>query len=252
MRADFYLGESLAVRDSPNSYRTFLERFAESHFLTFNYDALIEILLFALKRWCPKDGYGVPVEAPLDAEPADLLLRSQSLVLHLHGTLYVYPSEFTVSWTETHRSHTGLLKPRATPEFRFDPDATSLLFSPYRRVSPDHSYRYPDQRIIAPVPDKAEGLRATFIRAVHLRAIELASRATRVVSIGYSFNPYDRASYDRFLQTLASRNARVVLVTPDANAIARRLEENYPLIEWAAKPLTFREWVSRGFPGVEV
>src|SRR5262245_58166753 len=65
MGADYFLGMGLCCGQVTNSYLTFLERFRDSHFLTFNYDSLVEILLFHLRRWRPEDGYGMSVEAGL-------------------------------------------------------------------------------------------------------------------------------------------------------------------------------------------
>ena len=69
------------------------------------------------------------------------------------------------------------------------------------------------------------------------------------MSIGYSFNPKDQASYGDLLRTLASRNAAVTLVSPDAAQIKARLARDYPGINWMPVPRTFRQWVSEGFPG---
>ncbi len=143
MQADYYLTERLAAEDSRNSYRTFLDHFPASHFLTFNYDSLIEILLFAAKRWRPEDGYGVPVDARLEAiQTPPPRVSSQNLVLHLHGSFCVYASEFFVNWTSSGRSHTGVIEHRDTPLFRFDPDSITHRFFPYRREPPDQSYNY--------------------------------------------------------------------------------------------------------------
>src|SRR5207244_3255128 len=132
-------------------------------------------------------------------------------------------SDFSIYWTTSGRSHTGILVQREKPEFRFDPDSIAGRFLPYERIFPDESWRRSEERVIAPVPDKAKGLKASFMRAVHQKANELASRPDRVICIGYSFNPHDRASYAHLLRTLAARNATVILVSPDALEIRTRL-----------------------------
>jgi hypothetical protein len=247
MQADYYLAEGLCARDSRNSYRMFIEHFPASHFLTFNYDSLLEIVLFALDRWRPEDGYGVPVDARLEPiQTPPRLVSSQNLVLHLHGSLCVYASEFSVNWTSAGRSHTGEIEHRDAPLFRFDPDSITHRFFPYRREPPDQSYRYPSQRIIVPLPDKAEGLRESFIRSIHRHARELASEAGKVASIGYSFNAHDRASYSHLLQAIASRSATVTLVSPDATQIKARLQREYPVINWIA---LFADVQAVGFTG---
>jgi hypothetical protein len=250
MQADYFIGGRVSAGQTSNSYLTFLKHFRASHFLTFNYDSLIEILLFALGRWRPDDGYGLEVQTRLDDDGVQPPVRSETLVLHLHGSLLVYSSKFSISWTSSGRNHTGILQYHA-PLFVFDPYNITKLFCPYGRVGPTLSedHRSLDQRVFAPVPDKAKGLQASFISAVHARATELVSLAERVVSIGYSFSPYDRASYDQLVQDLASRDSVVILVSPDATEVGARLAKSYPAIKWIALPLTFRRWVSEGFPG---
>lgn len=87
MDADHYVAAQLADPQKPtNCYREFFERFTGSHFLTFNYDSLPEMLLFRMGRWFPHDGYGAPVQAELPPGQVEYAARkSTSLVLHLHG-----------------------------------------------------------------------------------------------------------------------------------------------------------------------
>ena len=89
MTADYHLLERLLA--GANCYSIFFERFAGSHYLTFNYDLLPELFLFHQNQWYPHDGYGVPVDCevyPTDDRMKDLC--STSLVLHLHGSLCLY------------------------------------------------------------------------------------------------------------------------------------------------------------------
>ena len=96
--ADGYLASALAKSKESNCYRRLFEAFPGSDFLTFNYDSLPEICLFHMRRWFPDDGYGVPVEAELEESAVKNVLpsdrRSQSMVLHLHGSFCLRSSEF--------------------------------------------------------------------------------------------------------------------------------------------------------------
>ncbi len=141
------------------------------------------------------------------------------------------------------------LQPKAEPDFIFDPDSLGLCFVPFERVPPGPSFRHLPGRVIAPIPSKADGLRGAFIRRIHKRAMEIVQSSQTIVSIGYSFNPYDRASYSPLLQ--AARGARILLVVPEAQDLASRLTGEYPGIEWHAVPATFREWVLRGYDGLQ-
>ena len=52
-----------------------------------------------------------------------------------------------------------------------------------------------EERVIAPVPDKSEGLKEPFIRQSYASPIELIRQIGTVTAIGYSFNQNDHASY---------------------------------------------------------
>lgn len=250
MEADYYLTPHLSpggAREN-NVYLRMLQDFRSAPLLTFNYDSLIEILLLQLGHWRPENGYGVQVHA----EPATLInpeivpehsLRS---VLHLHGSLCVYASSFSIQKHPERRF--DMLRPKVEPDFIFDPDSLALCFVPFERVLPGLSFQYPPERVIAPVPNKADGLRGKFIRRIHQRAVETIQSARTIVSIGYSFNPYDHVSYLHLLK--AARGARLILVVPEAHELVSRLSIEHPEIEWVAVPMTFREWVMRGYEGV--
>jgi hypothetical protein len=94
MEADYRIAQKLATSESSNSYREFFKTFSDAQFLTFNYDSLREIFLSQDGRWCPEDGYGVPVSTELafGVTPASNT-RSSSCVIHLHGSACVFSIE---------------------------------------------------------------------------------------------------------------------------------------------------------------
>ncbi len=125
---------------SDNVYLRFLKDFPSAPLLTFNYDSLLELLLLSLRSWRPDDGYGVAVKlgsAPIQ-DRSLVPERSVRPVLHLHGTLCVYP---VISHIEPgRRSGPNMLRLKDAPTFCFDPDVLVHCFSPFRRVQPGHSY----------------------------------------------------------------------------------------------------------------
>ncbi len=138
------------------------------------------------------------------------------------------------------------------PKFMFDSHSLRDLFSPYIRAEGGLGYN-PDltERVIAPVPAKAEGLREEFLMGVRSKALELLRSHPIVISIGYSFSPSDGSSYKDLLEELSvHERPRVVLVVPEAAELACRLEKEFPRIVWDPQGLTFAEWGERGYPGV--
>jgi hypothetical protein len=144
-------------------------------------------------------------------------------------------------------SEIDLIEMRDNPIFLFDPDLITDCFFPFVR-HPTTGFRFIWERVIAPIPDKAEGLNDVFIQHVYNQAIRILADAEVVLVIGYSFNLYDRDSYHRLLE--ATRALRIVLVVPEADILQARLRNEYPNINWYSVPLTFKEWVRRGYPGI--
>ena len=248
MEADYYLASALAGANGSNCYRRFFEAFAGLHFLTFNYDSLPEICLFQKRQWFPDDGYGVPVETELGTEgilPPDR--KSESMVLHLHGSFCLRTSEFEIQGEP--RGGLGWLVPLKAPKFKFDPDSLSHVFMPYRRVLPDLGYRATDDRVIAPVPNKSPQLGQAFVQAIYERACGLVRESGALVSIGYSFNVHDRASYGPILQALEkSQGRKLVVVSPGAQELADRVRGEYRGLSIVPVDRTFKQWAIENFP----
>lgn len=248
--ADYYIARRLRPDGShpDNAYAQFLKDFPTAPLLTFNYDSLPEIVLLGMRQWRPEDGYGVLVQTNLShADPSSIAERSQRCVLHLHGSLCVYPE--TSSIEERPGRVLEMLQLRNQPVFLFDPDSLESCFSPFKHIPPRHSYRPVAERAIAPVPDKAKDLTGEFIGAAYNRAQVLLRRADRLVVIGYSFNPHDLGSYKPLLAERAGLN--VVLVGPDAEHLTPRMRDAYPRVRWSYVSCPFRDWVRQGYPGAD-
>jgi len=252
MEADYYLIPKLLPHgDNPNNcYAKFFDHYNGASFLTFNYDSLVEIFLLRMGRWCPRDGYGVPVEVEIESgvRTNDPNWKSSSLVLHLHGSLCIYKSEFDV--TPMPSTHIQRLSLKEKPDYIFDPESISSLFFPFSgsplRIA---DYDPVEFRVIAPVPDKAEGFRQQFIKDIHCRARQLISRTGQIIAIGYDFSPYDASLYRHLLIELANcERPRALIVSPRAKDIEKRLSGDYRRIDWHSVGMTFKSWVDAGFP----
>jgi hypothetical protein len=245
MEADFRLARRPAACGASNCYSDFFKTFCEANFLPFNYDSLPEISLVRLGRWYPHDGYGLPVQAePSRLKPSESAdPKSTSLVLHLHGSFCVYTSTF-----ETEGDPGDAIDPLGRAPYIFDPDSISLCFPQYGRVLSDSGYERIERRVVAPVPDKAHDLKQAFVRATYAKALPLVRASGTLVAVGYSFNSYDRASYDPVLQALdESRERTLTVVSPQAGELVDKIGAEYHTLQ--VKPInkTFKSWAADSF-----
>ena len=217
--ADYYVARNLASGEGPNSYQTFFETFADSHFLTFNYDSLPETFLFKMGKWYPRDGYGVPVEArlpPWQANPPHQ--NSSAYVVHLHGSLCIRASELQLEGMPD--GGIAWLRTRERPRYDFDSYSIDANFQGYLRPVGETLV---EESVIAPIPDKTHELKRPFIEESYERARTLVCATEILLAIGYSFNPYDQISYGRILKALAKTHGKLVLVSPESQKVATRL-----------------------------
>lgn len=247
MEADYRIAQKLATSASSNSYREFFKTFSDAQILTFNYDSLPEIFLSQEGRWRPEDGYGVPVRTELAfGMPPVPDARSSSLVIHLHGSACVFTIESEILGDPT--AGVAELVLREKPLYGFDPDSTSHCFPRYRRLMSRTGYVSVRERVIAPVPDKSEGLKEAFIRQSYENAVRLIQQVGSIINIGYSFNPYDRTSYARLLDALKQTvDRKLVIVSPQAREVAQRLSTEYPELRVHPVGKTFGQWAADSF-----
>jgi hypothetical protein len=247
MEADYRLAMKLAFTSEPNCYQRFFRRFSREHFLTFNYDSMIETFLLRLGRWFPHDGYGVTVDVERSTMDQELTGQSASLILHLHGSLCVHTSESEVR--RGPHDHEAMLYARQRPRFIFDPDSISGNFPGYERP-PGPGYELIEHRVVAPVWDKATGLKKVFVTKSYAKATTLVRSSGNLVAVGFSFNSHDRVSYDPILMALEeSKRRKLLLVTPEADSVADRLVKEYPHISIQPIADTLKDWVDGSFRG---
>jgi hypothetical protein len=249
MEADYRLAYQLATSSTTNCYREFFKEFDGANFLTFNYDSLPEILLHHARRWYPHDGYGVPVKVETEglAEAGHgLAAKSSSLILHLHGSFCLWTEEFGTERKSGERL--AWLVQLYRPSYNFDPDSISACFPTYRRVLPDLGYVPIEQRVIAPVPGKADALKESFSHEMYSKALPLVKESGVLISVGYSFGAHDRASYGPIMEALGtSRERRLLVITPDANVVVSRIADEYPLLQIQGIEKTFKGWSMDSF-----
>lgn len=250
MAADYYIAERLATAERLNSYQRFFDCFKSEQFLTFNYDSLPEIFLSHTGRWFPEDGYGVPVQTELTfLARAVTHAKSSSLVVHLHGSACVFTIESRLEGNPV--GGVAEVIHLEEPLYAFDPDSISHCFPRYGRVMSITGHTRPEQRVIAPIPDKNQDLKQAFIQKSYAVALPLVRRTGILVAVGYSFNPYDRVSYHRILEALAQSDERtLLLVSPQARELAKGISKEYPTLRVSSVGKTFGQWAADSFRGL--
>ena len=137
---------------------------------------------------------------------------------------------------------------RAEPLYAFDSDSISHCFPRYRRVMSPTGHVRIDERIIAPVPDKSEGLKEAFMRESYAKAHAMVRQAGSLIAIGYSFNPYDRVPYGPVLRALGQSDDRsLIIISPHARELARRISVEYPELKVQPVEKAFGRWAADHF-----
>jgi hypothetical protein len=241
MEADCRLAYSLSSSDAANCYRDFFQAFDGANFITFNYDSLPEILLHHRQRWYPHDGYGVPVRVEYQGINELACSNSTSLVLHLHGSFCLWATEFETQ-EESGERLTWII-PLDRPRYKFDPLSISVCFRAYKRPFPSLGFVPIEERIIAPVRDKTEGLKKAFVEEIYSKALSLVRASGTLIAVGYSFSPYDRASYHPLLEQLSkSQERKLFIVSPDSTQVAEMIAAEYPRLQVRPIAKTFKRW----------
>ncbi len=134
------------------------------------------------------------------------------------------------------------------PLYAFDPDSISHCFPRYGRVMSITGHTRPDERVIAPIPEKSENLKQAFIQKSYSIALPIVRQAGVLVAVGYSFNPYDRASYHRILEALGQSKERTLfVVSPQAREPAKRISNEYPALRVEPVEKAFSHWAADSF-----
>jgi hypothetical protein len=246
--ADYRIAQELASGKRANCYLEFFTRFMGCNFLTFNYDSLPETFLFHLGCWYPHDGYGIRVLAPLGPNTEESIQgRSGALVLHLHGSLSIRTDEYEMRRESADAM--GMLTKRDTPQYKFEPSSIGQNFPAFESCAGSDDV---EDRVIAPIPNKARAMKGPFIRDTYTKAVAVVRESDIVVAIGYRFNAHDRGSYQKLLDALRlSKGRRLLVVSPDADTVVKAIRPGFPDLLIEPLKATFKQWVAASFPGLD-
>jgi hypothetical protein len=140
------------------------------------------------------------------------------------------------------------LEPLGTPRYYFDPYSISHCFPSYVRARSSTGHVPIEERIIAPIPDKAHQLKQPFICKTYSRACSLVREYGTLIAVGFSFNSHDKASYSPILEALSqSRDRRLVVVSPDATKLADKIRDAHPSLQVQPIDRGFRAWGDDSF-----
>lgn len=246
-KCDYYLAPRLMRNRS--CYQLFFEHFSDSHFLSFNYDSLVEAFLLRRGVWRPSDGYGTPVEmSPYRTDGKKIDDRpSHSYVIHLHGSICIYES--AVAWDTT--GDIPYLQLKEKPVFKFDPNSTAQLFYPYQKapltIGEDREI---ERRVIAPVADKSTGLKGEFVKEMYKKSRQFIQSTQRLICIGYDFNKHDLLSYQPILHEVQKNSlCELVIISPNSPNIAAHLIDAASDLESRLRvvEMTFKQWAQADF-----
>src|SRR5206468_396185 len=105
--------------------------------------------------------------------------------------------------------------------------------------------------VIAPIPDKSQGLKHAFIQKSFAAALSFVRRAGVLIALGYSFHPYDCASYNLILKTLVQTKERTLfIVSPQAEELAKQILAEYTGLKVHPIEKTFKAWAMDSFRGI--
>jgi len=247
---DHYIASKI-YDNKRNPYYKFIQHFEDKNYLSFNYDCLLEECLYKRKLWTPEDGFGVvaEVETELWVKQDDLIQESQSLVIHPHGSIYLYPVESDQSKPDS--SGMQWLTMRDMPLFIFDPDCNTSLFGHrYSCPVPQHGYQHPEERFIPPISNKSGSLEDRYYQILMERSIDLVNESDVLVSIGYSFADTDTCSYKDIFSHHFRDEKPLIVISPGSKDIKEMLNKKYrPMSPYIVSlPMTFAQWAERGFP----
>jgi hypothetical protein len=247
-QADYWIGDEEA-RKPESIYHRLLDAYPFSHFISYNYDCLLELVLSRRGEWFPHDGFGVRARVGDSRTPERVNPRPKSkhLGLHLHGSMRLYSvqHEFYESWST--------LRPK--PLYVFDPER--LAFGLGRGASPRDKWGpIPwnwEYRFIAPIEGKGEFFRTggliseNYYSAVLKRARTLLGATRKAIAIGYRFADSDIDSWLPLLESIETAEINLLVVAPDADEIVNRLARRFESLRIRGIATTLGGWAMNGF-----
>ena len=241
--ADDWIGRHAASQQG-SVYHQLLNAYPSSHFISFNYDCLLEMALSSRGEWFPHDGFGVRAEVGHSREPGPIIAppKSKHLVLHLHGSTHLYSLDYLF--------YDGWSTMRKRPRFIYDAGNVEVPLGSFTGASLRRqwaSYQDPPKRIITPVPNKGDFMFGGYIRAVFQRAQKMLSAAKATIAIGYRFADSDSDSWLPLLDAVVAAHISLLVIAPDANDIVGRLAARVAKLRIRGIETTLGGWAIGGF-----
>jgi hypothetical protein len=232
--------------------------------LTFNWDTILDRVLWESGRWHPDDGYGVTFGYVLDEawqRTPRHVPASEHQILKLHGsTNWLIPY---VSFDLRNGIRRAMFRPgtQHVPVcyFRCTHDLPSYHelyapggpfcydFPPNHPELPENGWLYP--MIVPPSRVKYYEDLPDLLPILWKTAADRMRQADEVIIIGYSFPATDEMSWELMEEATRWGRIRVILVDPYPDAVAQRLKARLGrAITLDIKSIGFAEYVRRLSP----
>lgn len=199
---------------NPEIKTDLLNRFYEqilnssSTILTFNYDLILENLLYQKQLWFPKDGYGFEVQNLPELNQNQLEKISKIKLYKLHGSL---------NWKASNSFNNGI-------EFNWRDDDSNYFFPNYLADEKKRKYRYQggystDAWIL---PSWVKQFKYPELLKVWNNAAQSLKSAEEIIIIGYSLPEADSAVF-ALLSAINFEDKMIAIIDPNA----KKLKEKY-------------------------
>ncbi|MFQ5870239.1 MAG: hypothetical protein ACE5JC_10090 [Candidatus Zixiibacteriota bacterium] len=232
---------NLSMGDSCRNYKAVVDRITpEDTLITFNWDVILDRVLWESGRWDPGEGYGISFGYILDGtwQPSESReMKSELKLLKLHGSTNWLEPYVAFDLRDGRRKWIFRPGTASVPVcyVNCDTDLPSYHdmytpggpfcygFPPNHPELPESGYLYP--MIVAPSLIKYyEDLPLSHLWA---EATQRLRRSGHIVVVGYSFPPTDKMAWDliREAATVPGRRLNITLVGPAPEPVAERLKE---------------------------
>lgn len=187
-------------RGTEKLYQSFADKLVKkgTHVITFNYDLILDNLLFNTKNWYTVDGYGVHMKSDfiesIDSTERQARGNSKIHYLKLHGSL---------NWGKRIIPH-PYQGDNITLLDNIPPDR-SIIPIEYSSLSNTEMINMHYQSyIIPPILTKQELYKTPLLQNIWYKSKQLIQMANKIYIIGYSFPPSDFITEFLFRQALSS------------------------------------------------
>ncbi|MBK7104815.1 MAG: SIR2 family protein [Ignavibacteriae bacterium] len=197
-------------RINQNLLDSFYEKMVnkDTHFITFNYDLIVEQFLYKKELWKPKDGYGLEFDE-FPQVKAENKKSSSHLVLKMHGSL---------NWRESE------LENRYKIENMLDDG--SPIFPDYFKNEIKRNFEYEGGINLKALklPSLVKKFNSFQLLSIWRKAHSVISKSEEVIFIGYSFPEADTSVYTLF-NTIDFSSKKIAIIDPKPDEIEKRVRK---------------------------